>query len=90
MQKSKDTQKSKQKADGAQSKPPKSSLIHSMPMESEGSRIYLRHPGDEEEEGLSEEEDRDHLAEEESKEEDSFKKYLAQHQKKLEGKMDKS
>ena len=61
-----------------------------MPMDSEESRIYLRHPGDDEDEdGLSEEEERDQEAEEESREEDSFKKYLAQHQKKLNDKMDK-
>ncbi|TRY64369.1 hypothetical protein TCAL_11720 [Tigriopus californicus] len=63
----------------------KSSLIHSMPMESE-SAIYLRHPGDEDQ--PDSEEERDDEAEEESKERDSFQNYLARHAAKTKDKID--
>lgn len=65
----------------------KSSLIHSMPMESE-SAIYLRHPGDEDQ--PDSEEERDEEAEEESKERDSFQNYLARHAAKTKDKIDQA
>jgi GTPase SAR1 family protein len=53
-------------------------LVHSMPMESE-SNVYLRHPGDPDEE-MSEEE-RDFEGEDEVRDEASFKDYVDRHAK---------
>ncbi len=58
-----------------------------MPMETEGSQIYLRHPGDMPDEYESEEEEgRNVEAEEESKEHDAFQSYISRHAKKTEKK----
>ena len=77
-------EESKQKASSSEKGTPKSSLVHSMPMETEASQILLRHPGDDEDEISSEEEERDLRAEEESKESDAFQSYVSRHVKKTE------
>lgn len=67
-----------------------SSLVHSMPMETSASDMYLRHPGDDEDELCSEEEEtRNDEEEEESRERDAFASYVGRHhdrtEKKIEG-----
>ena len=61
-----------------------------MPMETAESDIYLRHPGDDEDEVCSEEEEaRNDEEEEESRERDAFASYVGRHhdrtEKKIEG-----
>ena len=64
-----------------------SMLIHSMPKESS---MYLRHPGDaqEEDDAFSEEDaERDYDHEEEMKELESFKMYIDKHKRHIDGKV---
>ena len=63
-------------------------LIHSVPKESDNNYIYLKHPGDEDEE-LSEEE-RNYDDEEEQKEGESFQLYIDKHKKDTDERLKKS
>ena len=66
-----------------------SSLVHSMPMETAESDIYLRHPGDNEDEVCSEEEEaRNNEEEEESRERDAFASYVGRHHDRTEKKIE--
>ena len=55
-------------------------LIHSVPKESGNNCVYLKHPGDEDDDELSEEE-RNYEDEEEQKEGESFQLYIDKHKK---------
>ena len=63
-------------------------LINSVPKESDNNCIYLKHPGDEDEE-LSEEE-RNYDDEEEQKEGESFQLYIDKHKKDTDERIKKS
>ena len=66
-----------------------SSLVHSMPMETAESDIYLRHPGDDEDEVCSEEEEaRNNEEHEESRERDAFASYVGRHHDRTERKIE--
>ena len=68
----------------------KSSLVHSIPSdESCSSRIYLRHPGDDESEDGGAE-FRDAEDEEESRERDAFQSYVQRHHANTEKKISKA
>merc|ERR1712004_838246 len=67
--------KAKAEKDAAKTSAASASLIESCPMESE-SNIYLKHPGDPDEEDSEGEEQRDYELEHERKEDDSFKAYV--------------
>ena len=67
--------KAEQEAASASKSMPSSSLIESAPMEAE-SNIYLKHPGDPDEEDSEGEEQRDYELEQERKEDDAFKAYV--------------
>jgi len=62
-----------------------------MPMETAESEIYLRHPGDDEDEVCSEEEEaRNNEEEEESRERDAFASYVGRHHDRTEKKMEEA
>jgi len=64
-----------------------SMLVHSIPKESSNNSVYLKHPGDEDED-LSEEER--NYDDEEQKEDESFKVYIDKHIKETDDKVKKS
>ena len=66
-----------------------STLLHSMTKESENNSIYLKHPGDDNEDDELSEEERD-FDDEEMKESESFQMYIDKHKKNTEERIQKS
>jgi len=86
-----DKERGKDSSGSAAAPKPKSSLVHTMPMETAESEIYLRHPGDDEDEVCSEEEEaRNNEEEEESRERDAFASYVGRHHDRTEKKMEEA